>query len=113
MTYTWGPKETLGIGWTYPDSDEFCEPVPEKVELDAQGAGVYPMSWDGLDDAGAAVPDGAYTVQVAASDANGQPVSAGTLTSGHINSIAYTSEGLRLNLALGQKISLLDIRQVM
>ncbi|MCZ4330651.1 flagellar hook capping FlgD N-terminal domain-containing protein [Castellaniella denitrificans] len=84
-----------------------------KIELDAQGAGVYPMSWDGLDDAGAAVPDGAYTVQVAASDANGQPVSAGTLTSGHINSIAYTSEGLRLNLALGQKISLLDIRQVM
>ncbi len=37
VTYTWGPKETLGIGWTYPDSDEFCEPVPEKVELDAQG----------------------------------------------------------------------------
>ncbi len=84
-----------------------------KIELDAKGAGVYPMSWDGLDDAGAAVPDGAYTVQVAASDANGQPVSSGALTSGHINSIAYTSEGLKLNLALGQKISLLDIRQVM
>ncbi|MDY0309810.1 MAG: flagellar hook capping FlgD N-terminal domain-containing protein, partial [Castellaniella sp.] len=75
------------------------------IELDAQKAGVYPLTWDGLDDAGAAVPDGAYTVQVAASDAKGQPVPVEALTSGHINSIAYTSEGLKLNLAMGQKIS--------
>ncbi|CAM3744821.1 flagellar hook capping FlgD N-terminal domain-containing protein [Castellaniella denitrificans] len=87
--------------------------VVRDIELDAKDAGIYPMTWDGLDSAGAPVPDGAYTVQVAASDADGQPVSAEALTSGHINSIAYTSEGLKLNLALGQKISLLDIRQVM
>ena len=80
---------------------------------EARDAGIYPMSWDGLDSSGAPVPDGAYTVQVAASDANGKAVSAEALTSGHINSIAYTSEGLKLNLAMGQKISLLDIRQVM
>ncbi|CDM24826.1 flagellar hook capping FlgD N-terminal domain-containing protein [Castellaniella defragrans] len=82
-------------------------------EFGAQDAGIYPLSWDGLDAAGVAVPDGAYTVQVAASDANGQPVSAEALTSGHIGSVAYTAEGLRLNLALGEKISLLDVRQVM
>ncbi|HET8597141.1 MAG TPA: flagellar hook capping FlgD N-terminal domain-containing protein [Castellaniella sp.] len=87
--------------------------VVRKIELDAQDAGVYPLSWDGLDDAGAPVPDGAYTVQVAASDDKGQPVSVAALTSGHINSVAYTTEGLKLNLALGDKISLLDIRQVM
>ncbi|MGB3277431.1 MAG: flagellar hook capping FlgD N-terminal domain-containing protein [Castellaniella sp.] len=87
--------------------------VVREYEFDAKDAGVYPMTWDGLDAAGAPAPDGAYTVQVAASDANGKPVSAETLTSGHINSIAYTSEGLKLNLAMGQKISLLDIRQVM
>ncbi|CAM5790115.1 hypothetical protein CCAE64S_02522 [Castellaniella caeni] len=84
-----------------------------EIDLDATDAGIYPLSWDGLDAAGAPVPDGAYTVQVAASDDKGQAVSADALTAGHVNSIAYTTEGLKLNLALGDKISLLDIRQVM
>ncbi|WP_066454299.1 flagellar hook capping FlgD N-terminal domain-containing protein [Castellaniella caeni] len=84
-----------------------------EIDLDATDAGVYPLNWDGLDAAGAPVPDGAYTVQVAASDDKGQAVSADALTAGHVNSIAYTTEGLKLNLALGDKISLLDIRQVM
>lgn len=87
--------------------------VVRELDLDAKDAGIYPLSWDGLDSAGAPAPDGAYTVQVAATDADGQPVSVEALTTGHIDSIAYTSEGLRLNLALGQKISLLDVRQVM
>ena len=87
--------------------------VVREYEYTAQDAGVYPISWDGLDAAGAAVPDGAYTVQVAASDSNGQPVSAQAQTLGHVGSIAYTSEGLRLNLSMGQKISLLDVRQIM
>jgi flagellar basal-body rod modification protein FlgD len=86
--------------------------VVRKIELDAHDAGVYPLSWDGLDDAGAPAPDGAYTVQVTASDDKGQPVSVAALTSGRINSVAYTTEGLKLNLALGDKISLLDVRQV-
>ena len=87
--------------------------VVRQYELDPMHAGIYPMTWDGLDSAGAPAPDGAYTVQVSATDADGQPVSADALTSGHINSIAYTSGGLKLNLALGDKISLLDVRQVM
>lgn len=37
VTYTWDANETFKIDWTYPDSDEFCEPAPDKVELDAQG----------------------------------------------------------------------------
>ncbi|MGB6006920.1 flagellar hook capping FlgD N-terminal domain-containing protein [Castellaniella sp.] len=87
--------------------------VVREFEYDAKDAGVYPLSWDGLDSAGAPAPDGAYTVQVTASDDKGQAVSTQALTSGHINSIAYTTEGLKLNLAMGGKISLLDIRQVM
>lgn len=82
-------------------------------EMDAQKAGVYPLEWDGKDAAGVVVPAGSYAVSVQASNADGKPVSAETLTSGHINSIAYTTEGLKLNLAMGEKISLLDIRQVM
>ncbi|HEX7387883.1 MAG TPA: flagellar hook capping FlgD N-terminal domain-containing protein [Castellaniella sp.] len=87
--------------------------VVRKMDLGAQPAGIYPITWDGLDDMGVAVPDGAYTAQVAGTDAKGQPVSTQVLTSGHISSVAYTTDGLKLNLAAGDKISLLDVRQVM
>ncbi|WP_323011378.1 flagellar hook capping FlgD N-terminal domain-containing protein [Castellaniella sp.] len=82
-------------------------------DMGPQGAGIYPLNWDGKDTAGVVVPEGAYTVSVDAFNADGKPVSAETLTAGSINSIAYTAEGLRLNLMDGGKISLLDIRQVM
>lgn len=82
-------------------------------EMGAQDAGIYPFAWDGKDTAGSLVPEGAYSVSIEAFDNKDQPVSAETLTAGNINSIAYTSEGLRLNLLDGGKISLLDIRQVM
>lgn len=87
--------------------------VVRKIDLGPQSSGIYPLSWDGLDDTGAPVPDGAYTVQVAAADAKGQPVSAQALTSGYVSSVAYASDGLKLNLAMGDKISLLDVRQIM
>lgn len=87
--------------------------VMRKIDLGAMNAGVYPLTWDGRNDLGDPVPDGAYTVQVAASDADGQPVSAQALTSGKVGSVAYTSEGLKLDLGLAGKYSLLDIRQIM
>lgn len=82
-------------------------------DMGPRDAGVYPLNWDGKDTAGVVVPEGAYTVSIEAADANGKPVSAESLTAGSINSIAYTAEGLKLNLLAGDKISLLDIRQVM
>uniref|UniRef100_UPI00333FD3E9 flagellar hook capping FlgD N-terminal domain-containing protein n=1 Tax=Castellaniella defragrans TaxID=75697 RepID=UPI00333FD3E9 len=82
-------------------------------DLGALDAGIYPLSWDGRDDAGVPVADGAYSVQVSAADADGQAVSAQALTSGTVGSIAYTSEGLKLDLGLAGKVSLLDIRQIM
>lgn len=84
-----------------------------KLDLGAMEAGVYPLTWNGLDESGAPVADGAYNVQVAAYDADGQPVSAQALSSGRVGSVAYTSEGLKLDLGLAGKISLLDIRQIM
>lgn len=87
--------------------------VVRKLDLGTMDAGVYPLTWDGKNDLGEPVPDGAYTVQVAASDADGQPVSAQALTSGKVGSVAYTSEGLKLDLGLAGKYSLLDIRQIM
>lgn len=82
-------------------------------ELGAMSAGVYPMNWDGTDDTGVPLDDGAYYVQLSALNDKGRPVPAEALTFGHVNSVAYTTDGLRLNLSKGEKISLMDIRQLM
>lgn len=83
------------------------------IDVTAQDPGVYPLYWDGLTDTGAPAPDGAYTIAVQATDANGQPVAAQALTSGTVGSVAYTQGGLKLDLGLAGQASLTDVRQVM
>jgi flagellar basal-body rod modification protein FlgD len=82
-------------------------------DLGPQDSGVYRLGWDGKTTGGTQAPDGAYTVSFSATDANEQPVSVQALTAGHVSSVAYAADGLKLNLAMGDKISLLDIRQIM
>ncbi len=85
-----------------------------QMELeDPQSAGVLTLQWDGKDDAGLPVGDGAYTVQVAATDAEGQLVASEALTSGRVSSVAYASTGLQLELGLAGTYSLFDIRKIM
>lgn len=85
-----------------------------QIELDdPQPAGVLTLQWDGKDDSGLPAGDGAYTVQVAAADAEGKAVAAEALTSGKVSSVAYASTGLQLELGLAGKYSLFDIRKIM
>lgn len=84
-----------------------------KIDLGSQEVGVISVEWDGKDDLGVPMPDGSYTISVAASDAKGAPVSADALTYGKVGSVAYTSNGLVLDLGLAGKYSLLDLRKIM
>lgn len=84
-----------------------------RMELGAQAVGVVPLSWDGKDDAGTTLPEGAYFVRVSATAADGSAVAAETLSYGQVKSVVYTTEGLRLDLGLAGQVSLFDIRQIM
>jgi len=85
-----------------------------QIELDPQpAAGIVSVEWDGKADGGAEMPDGAYTIKVSASDAEGQEVAVGPLAYGKVASVAYASTGLQLDLGLAGKVSLLDIRKIM
>lgn len=84
-----------------------------KMELLNQDVGVLQMSWDGKDDAGSMMPDGAYSVQVAASDADGGTVAAQALSYGKVSSVSYASSGLQMDLGLAGVHSLYDIRKIM
>src|SRR5690625_2999650 len=75
--------------------------------------GVYEVHWDGRDDAGLPVSDGAYTVEVLATTTDGKQVSAEVLTHGTVKNVAYSAGGLEIDLGLNGKYSLFDIRQIM
>jgi len=85
-----------------------------QIELEGpHTAGVMSMHWDGKDDAGLPLGDGAYSAKVAAMDGEGQPVPSEALTSGRVSSVAYASTGLQLELGLAGNYSLFDIRKIM
>ena len=84
-----------------------------KIELGPQASGVIDVGWDGRGDGGSPLNDGAYTVQVAAMDADGNAIPAEALTYGQVSSVAYSSTGLRINLGLAGDHSLLDVRKIM
>lgn len=84
-----------------------------QMELGPQSSGVIQLDWDGTGDGGTPLSDGAYTVQVAAMDADGKSLPAEALTYGEVSSVAYSSSGLRIDLGLAGDHSLLDIRKIM
>lgn len=88
--------------------------VVREMELDITETGVYSFNWDGRDNSGAVLPDGAYQIEVKATmGENSAPVAAEALRSGRVDSVAYTTKGLRLDLGLAGDYSLLDIRKIM
>lgn len=87
--------------------------VVRQLELEDMKLGVHDVQWDGLDDAGNPVPDGAYTTKVEALDTEGKAVNAEMLTSGKVGSVSYSTKGLLLDLGLAGTYSLLDIRKIM
>ncbi|MFD4839090.1 flagellar hook capping FlgD N-terminal domain-containing protein [Achromobacter sp. NPDC058515] len=74
--------------------------------------GVYTLDWDGKNDSGVALEAGAYTVSVLATDADGKKVNAEVLSYGMVKSVAYSTNGLRLDLGLDGQTSMLDVRKV-
>ncbi|MBC7202621.1 MAG: flagellar hook assembly protein FlgD [Pusillimonas sp.] len=83
------------------------------VELGPVNAGVVSLEWDGLNDSGLPVPDGAYTLDVTAAGADGSAVGVEALTYGQVSSIAYASTGVQLDLGLMGSRSLFDVRKIM
>jgi len=86
--------------------------VVRTIETLDQKPGVYTLSWDGKNDNGVVLEPGAYTVSVMATDADGKKVNAEVLSYGQVKSVAYSTEGLRLDLGLDGQTSMLDVRKV-
>ena len=86
--------------------------VVRTIDMGEQKAGVYTLDWDGKNDNGVALEPGAYTVSVLATDAESKKLNAEVLSYGMVKSVAYSTNGLRLDLGLDGQTSMLDVRKV-
>lgn len=83
----------------------------QDLDLGAMNAGDQRVEWDGNSQNGNPAPDGAYTYQVMAVDAEGNPVNATTFTAGTVNGVNYKNGLAYLETAF-QEIALGDVVQV-
>jgi flagellar basal-body rod modification protein FlgD len=82
------------------------------MELGPQKAGAAQFQWDGLNDAGARMADGAYTFRIAA-QRGGQPVAATPLGIGRVASVSFGNEGLRVDVDGIGAIQLFQIKRIL
>ncbi|MFV9473393.1 flagellar hook capping FlgD N-terminal domain-containing protein [Advenella sp. RU8] len=82
-------------------------------DMGPQNVDVISMQWDGLGDNGTQAPAGKYTVRVTALDAANSAVPAEALQYGQVQSISYSTEGMKMDLGLTGRYALTDLRKVM
>jgi flagellar basal-body rod modification protein FlgD len=61
------------------------------TEAAAQTAGEHPFTWDGKDQGGVKLPDGAYKLRVTATDASGQAVASSTFVQGLVSAVEQSN----------------------
>lgn len=86
--------------------------VVRTLQLGAQDAGVVGFKWDGLDDRGVAVADGAYKFSAKA-ELGGKSSDATTLSYGLVSSVSLTSGGAMLNMGSLGEVGLDAVRQIL
>jgi flagellar basal-body rod modification protein FlgD len=82
------------------------------MELGPQKAGTAQFQWDGLNDAGARMADGAYTFHIAA-QRGGQPVTATPLGIGRVASVSFGNDGLRVDVDGIGAIQMFQIKRIL
>jgi flagellar basal-body rod modification protein FlgD len=86
--------------------------VVRTIQL-APSAGEHTATWDGLDNAGNELPDGTYSMELAAADSKGTPVTGATYVTASVTRVELGADGAVLVLSNGSRITSNDIRAVM
>ncbi|TAJ81094.1 MAG: flagellar hook assembly protein FlgD [Gallionellaceae bacterium] len=86
--------------------------IVRTLQMGAQKPGVIPLAWDGLNDAGKAVPDGSYKISAEAVT-SGKSSAATTLSFGTVDAVTPGAAGAKLNVGKLGEFVLSDIKQVL
>ncbi len=85
--------------------------VVRTIDLGTQRTGIGRFAWDGRNDAGAALPDGQYTITITAT-AKGEAVAVDPLTIAQVTGVAPTAAGTVVTLGGIGNVALADILQI-
>ncbi len=81
------------------------------MSLSNPAPGANPLTWDGKTDSGAMAAQGNYTIQVSATDVNGNTVSSAIQRSGIVDAVRFTSSGTQLMVG-GIPAAIADITEI-
>lgn len=87
--------------------------IVHKSEYDNQAAGVQSFAWDGLDASDAQVDAGKYTVNISATDADGNAINAQALDTGYVDGVVSGASGPQLDLGPGGLVDLDEVYQIL
>ena len=82
------------------------------IEAGSQDTSVQTVRWDGKNQSGAALPDGAYTFKVLAVDSQGQSVSATSYQIGMVDGVSLDNGSVALQVN-GGKVQFSDILSIL
>ncbi len=86
--------------------------VVRTLDVGGLGEGTQHIAFDGLDDEGNPLPDGSYSVEVAASDDNGDPVSVSLRSEGVVTGVVFDKGYPELVLDDGSKVAIGQVLSV-
>jgi flagellar basal-body rod modification protein FlgD len=86
--------------------------VIHSVDLGAQKSGMIPFEWDGSTDSGTDAANGSYTFEIDAKLA-GKKVDTTALSLVQVSSVSLGAQGVKLNVAGFDPISLSQIKQIL
>jgi len=84
----------------------------DSVNLDAHQPGTYGLTWDGLSWGDKQVPDGVYTVYMAAEGVSGEPILVDTEVSGEVAGVQTYMGNTYLRLKDGRMVDFMEITEV-
>ncbi len=102
------PANAASVRVTVRDADG---KVVSSFDAGNQPAGNRSIPWTGRDQNGQPLPDGSYTVEVAATDASGRPLDASTLVRGRVTGLSF-EKGFAELVVGDRKIAPADIVSV-
>jgi flagellar basal-body rod modification protein FlgD len=86
--------------------------IVRSVTLSGRMPGEHEFVWDGRDHAGNALPDGVYSVSMAAEGRNGEPLLVSTKTSGVVTAVVNDGDQTYLRLQDGRRVNMTDVKEV-